>query len=357
MAVGGLLSAGELRLRGRTCRPEHSVLWLKRVAAMLRAGVPAARAVRVAGEGSVRALREASEEIARGLEAGVQLDRLLSGHPGEFPPYVAGMVAAGYAHGRLDAALLAAAEQMQWDCELKRKVVAVLLYPSATLLVLLGVAMVVTFIAVPSFEQLYRATGAQLPVLTRGLVGFSRVLREVWWVLVVLAAAAVSLARDRLSDAVGRLLLRIPFLRDVLRGVRTARVLRVMARLYASGIVLTRCLEIASESVRDADMSRRLLSAARMVSGGMSLSRALSASGGFDPHAVEMIRAGEESGSLDACMLEAASHIEEEADHTARVALSVMEPVSAVLVGLVALVCALALYLPVFDIPGLVMRR
>lgn len=329
---------------------------------MLSSGVPAARAVRVSGEGSSPALREASVQIARGLESGIPLPDLMARHPGVFPPYVVGMASSGYAHGRLDSALLAAAEQMHWDCELKRRVSAATVYPLVTLTVIVAVAVLVSVVAVPSFEHLYASVGAQLPAVTRAVVWFSRVVRGLWWV-VIPAAVLVSSAWSHpdlgrpLRLLTRRAVLLLPMIGGVLARVRAARALRVIARLYEAGVVMPRCFHLAADAAQDPDMAARLRMAADMVSTGSPVSVAVAASGAFDAQTVEMVRAGEESGALGRCLLDAAAHLEEEAEHGARLALSFMEPAAALLVGAVAMVCALALYLPVFDVPGLLLRR
>ena len=307
---------------------------------MLRAGVPVARAVRVAGESS--SLREASEEIARGLEAGVPMDRLMARRL-EWPGYVARMVAAGYAHGRLDAALLAAAEQMQWEQDMRRKVAGALVYPGFVLAALVGVALVVAYLTVPAFERLYGSVGAELPLLTRWVVASAR-----WWPLVMVIGVIGAIISRRW------LMLRLPLLGDILRGVREAQALRLIARLYEAGIVLTQCLEVAAGAARDGDMAARLRRAAGLVSSGIPVSVALETTRAFSRVSIAMVRAGEESGSLGSCMRDAADALGEEATHTARIALAMMEPMAAILVGGVALVCALALYVPIFDLPRLI---
>jgi type II secretory pathway component PulF len=266
------------------------------------------------------------------------LPRLLQGER-LFPPYVRGLAEAGYATGSLDRALRAAADRLSADVRLSRKAVQTLAYPLLVLLVFGVVACVVSFVAVPAFEGLYTAVGRNLPWPTRVVVGFARLVRAGWPVLVAGAASVPLLwAWAARSPAARRLVASLPVLGGILSDIRGARLLRVLASLHGAGLVMTRCMEVAAES-------------------GRSVVDALRSSGLLSEDTLEMVRAGEESGRLGQCMEDAAAYLEARAEHSTRMLATVAEPAAALLVGGVAAAVAVSLYLPVFDIPSLLLGR
>jgi type II secretory pathway component PulF len=348
---------GRTVLRPR-CPPDRIELWLRAVSAMLASGVPLTRALRVAGARAPAALREASDRIASGVESGVPLPRLLQGER-LFPPYVRGLAEAGYATGSLDRALRAAADRLSADVRLSRKAVQTLAYPLLVLLVFGVVACVVSFVAVPAFEGLYTAVGRNLPWPTRAVVGFARLVRAGWPVLVAGAASLPLLwAWAARSPAARRLVASLPVLGGILSDIRGARLLRVLASLHGAGLVMTRCMEVAAESMpEDPGVARGMRLARAAVESGRSVVDALRSSGLLSEDTLEMIRAGEESGRLGQCMEDAAAYLEARAEHSTRMLATVAEPAAALLVGGVAAAVAVSLYLPVFDIPSLLLGR
>ena len=344
------------------CPPDRLELWLRAVSAMLASGVPLTRAVRVAGARAPAALKEASDRIASGVESGMPLPRLLQSEP-LFPPYVRGLAEAGYATGSLDRALRTAADRLSWDVRLSRKAAQTLAYPLLVLLAFGVVACVVSFVAVPAFEGLYVAVGRQLPWPTRVVVGFARALRAGWPVLLACVASFASLGVWAARSPEGRRLVArlaesLPVLGSILSDIRGARLLRVLASLHGAGLVMTRCMEVAAESMpEDPGVGRGMRLARAAVESGRSVADALRSSALFSEDTLEMVRAGEESGRLGQCMEDAAAHLEARAEHSTRMLATVAEPAAALLVGGVAAAVAVSLYLPVFDIPSLLLGR
>jgi len=328
---------------------------------MLGSGVPLPKALRVAGAAAPAPLRQASERMASEVERGVALPGLMRREE-VFPAYVCGLAEAGYAHGRLDLALRSAADRVAADVALARRAVQALAYPALVLAVVLAVAMIVSFVAVPAFEGMYVAAGKSLPWPTRTVVGTARFLRAYWPFLVVGAVACAvwwkSARRtgeaERLAVAVGK----VPVLGPILRDIRAARLLALLESLHGAGLVMTRCIEVAAMSMPQDPAVRSGMSVARsIVESGRSVTEALRASRLFPEDALEMVRAGEESGRLGACMADASRHLQARADHGIRVLSAFVEPAAALLVGGIAAGVAFALYLPVFEIPSLVFGR
>ncbi len=355
-----VLSIGaRLRLRSSISRSDLAML-TRQFATLLGAGLTI--------EQTLNALIEQAEnESVRSVLAGVRGEVLaghpvaqaLGSHPQDFPELYRTLVSAGEASGQLPQVMLRLAEYTEDRQALRSKVTLAFVYPAiVTLVAILVVTGLLTWV-VPQVVQVFRSTHQTLPILTRILIALSDFLRAWGWlVLLALAGAVVSFLRALRQPTVRRrwdaLLLRVPVVGKLIRGLNTARLASTLAILVSSRVPLLSALTAGVGVIGNLPMRQALIDAERQVREGASLSRALAATGMFPPVMVHLIAGGESSGTLDH-MLERVAVIQaQEVENRVSIMTSLMEPLLILTMGAMVLLIVLAVLLPIFDLNQIV---
>ena len=291
--------------------------------------------------------------------AGHPVAQALASHPGDFPELYRTLVAAGEASGQLPQVMLRLAEYTEDRQALRSKVTLAFVYPAiVTLVAILVVTGLLTWV-VPQVVQVFRNTHQTLPILTRALIALSDFLRAWGWLILLGVAGAVAVFLRALRDARLRtrwhaLLLRVPVVGRLIRGLNTARLASTLAILVSSRVPLLGALTAGVGVISNLPMRQALVDAERQVREGASLSRALGATHMFPPVMVHLIAGGEASGTLDH-MLERVAVIQaQEVENRVSIMTSLMEPLLILAMGAMVLLIVLAIRLPIFDLNQIV---
>ncbi len=332
----------------------------RQLATLLDAGLPL--------EQALNALIEQSEsEMVRQVMAGVRAEVLggqtfakaLGCYEAVFPELYRALVTAGEASGELGRVMLRLADYTESRQALRQKVVLAFVYPAiVTLVALLVVAGLLVYV-VPQVIGVFEQSHQNLPLLTRALIWLSDTLQQAWgYLLLLIAALGVSvhfvLRRPQQRYRAHLLMLRLPVLGRLVRGINTARMASTLAILAGSGVPLMSALNAAAGVVNNLPMRQALDEAAKKVREGVSLSRALSISGYFPPLLVHLIASGEASGKLDAMLERAAEQQEQEVGNYTAILTSLLEPVLILTMGVVVLLIVLAILMPIIDMNQMV---
>ncbi|MNF46603.1 Type II secretion system protein F [compost metagenome] len=221
---------------------------------------------------------------------------------------------------------------------------------------------IVTFLlgfVVPDVVKVFIDSGQTLPLLTRGLIALSDLVKHWGWLMLLVLIGAFLAARWALRDPAIRqrwhgLMLRIPLVGGLVRATDTARFASTLAILTRSGVPLVEALGIGAEVISNRVIRGHVVLAAQKVREGGSLTRAIEASGQFPPMMLHMIASGERSGELDQMLARTARN--QENDLAAQIALLVglFEPFMLVVMGAVVLMIVLAILLPILSLNQLV---
>ncbi|MGB5588182.1 MAG: type II secretion system F family protein, partial [Gammaproteobacteria bacterium] len=212
---------------------------------------------------------------------------------------------------------------------------------------------------VPQVVGVFENSGQQLPGLTAGLIALSDFLRANGiWLLIGVALFAFAVRRllkhpgpRRRYDSV---LLRLPILGRLVRGINTARFTRTLSILAASGVPVLDALRISAEVINNIPMREAVDETAVRVREGAPIGASLGATRLFPPMTMHLISSGEASGELETMLERAAINQEQEVDSLIATLLSVMEPVLILLMGAIVLVIVLAILMPIFELNQLV---
>ncbi len=353
-------SDGHLKWRrGRISTAELSLL-TRQLATLLSASLTL--------EQSLSALIEQSEdETVRQVLAGVRgevlggqtLAKALGKYPSVFPELYRSLVTAGEASGELGEVMLRLADYTESRQVLRQKVVLAFVYPVIVTVVALLVVGGLLIYVVPQVIGVFEQSHQTLPFLTRALIWVSDTLQHTWvYLLLLLAAAGVALhfmlRQPGLRYQAHLRLLRLPVVGRLVRGLNTARMASTLAILAGSGVPLMTSLHAAAGVVNNLPMRQALDEAAKKVREGVSLSRALAASGYFPPLLVHLIASGESSGKLDVMLERAAAQQEQEVSNHTAILTSLLEPLLILTMGAVVLMIVLAILMPIIEMNQMV---
>jgi general secretion pathway protein F len=279
--------------------------------------------------------------------------------PQAFPELYRATIAAGEQSGHLDAVLDRLADYTEARHELRQRVTNAMVYPIA--LVVMAVAIIAFMLAtvVPRIVDVFENTQAELPALTRGLIATSDFLRS-YWILVIAAVLLLSYGVWRLLKREGprrrfhRLLLSLPLIGRLTRGINTARFTRTFSILASSGVPILEAMKISAAVIENLPMRDAVHDAAVRVREGGSISKSLESSKMFPPMMIHLVSSGEAGGKLDEMLTRAADGQEREVDGLIAALLGILQPLLIVAMGGVVLVIVLAILLPIFELNNLI---
>jgi general secretion pathway protein F len=256
------------------------------------------------------------------------------------------MVKAGEASGALDAALARLAEFMERSRELRDSVLSALLYP--TVLVVVGILSmaVILGLVIPQISQMFAEAGQQLPWFTRVVVAAGGLVENYWWLMALGFVGIYIFMRRQYADPVGRSrwdgrLLRLPLVGALIARLEAARFTRTLGTLLGNGVPLLDAIAIAKEVVANQVIAEGIRRVTEQVRQGEGLARPLTEARVFPPLAGHLMQVGEESGNLEAMLMQLAQIYEREVQSALRRLMAVLEPT--LILGLAVIIAAIIL--------------
>lgn len=276
----------------------------------------------------------------------------LSDFPGAFPDYFRASVEAGEKSGRLAEVLGRLAGFVETREANRRKISMALVYPALLTMVAGGMIILLLTYVVPDIIDVFRARGAELPFLTRALIGLSEAVSNYGLTVLAVSLIAAAVARRWAGHPANRLrldafALRLPFISAFSRRLNSARYAGTLATIVQSGAPLLDAMRTASEVVPNTHVRRQARQAADRVGEGESLQKALSEAGCFPPLLVAMAASGESGGDLGEALAHAAKDQQDELDGWVGALVSLVEPGVLLVMGGTILLMVMAILMPI----------
>ncbi|MDR2216196.1 MAG: type II secretion system inner membrane protein GspF [Nevskiaceae bacterium] len=335
-------------------------LLTRQLATLVKAGLPLEEALLAVSQQSEK---PRVQSILLGVRAkvveGHPLATGLNEYPRVFPEIYRATVAAGEQSGHLDRVLERLADYTESREVTRQKVLGALLYPIVLTVMCFSIVSVLLVYVVPKVVTVFENHNAELPILTRALIGTSDFLRQ-WgiWLLIGLIALLLLFLRRMKDPAfrarVGLWQLRLPLVSKMVRGFNAARFTRTLSILTGSSVPVLDALRIAGDVVTNLPMREAVHTAAARVREGAPIGRSLGASRLFPPMTIHLIGSGEASGELEAMLERAALNQERELDGTLAAMVGLLGPVMIVAMGLFVLLIVFAMLLPIFQMNTLI---
>jgi type IV pilus assembly protein PilC len=353
------LSGSKRSIRFSRIKAKDRVLFSRQLSTLIDAGLPLVQSLRSVNDQTVnKALKVIIIQTIADVEAGATLSASMSKHPEVFNKVYTSLIAAGETSGTLDTALERIAMQQEKDADIISKVRGALTYPIIVLVVMLAVVGFMLVKVMPQVQVLYNGLpGAHLPLVTQIMLDVSHALTHFWWI-VLIAVVIIGIFTTRWARTLGghrlvdRLKMKAGPLGKLFMKLYMARFARTGSTLVGSGVPLLQMLDITANAVNNIHVAESIRGAIEKVKGGKSLGTALEGDPNFLPLVPNMLKIGEQSGSIEQMLAKTAEYFEKEVDDEIKAIQTIVEPVMMVLLGIVAFVIVAAVLLPVYSLAG-----
>ena len=335
---------------------EDLVLFSRQMYTLLKAGVPILKSLAALQESAGRVgFASMLQDLRTSLDTGRDLSTAMRRHPKVFGPFYISMVRVGELTGALEEVFLRLFNHLEFEREIKNQVAQALRYPIFVITVM-GVALVIVNVfVIPAFARIFASFKAELPLMTRVLLGFSDFMVNYWPALLGIVAAAYVAFRIWVGTPAGRYIwdrmkLRIPIAGKIVLKATLARFARSLSIALKSGVPIVQALSVVEQVADNAYVAHRIGQIRDGVERGESLLRTAVTTGVFTPVVLQMISVGEESGELDDLLREVADMYQREVEYELKTLSSQIEPVLIVLLGALVLILALGVFLPMWNL-------
>lgn len=346
----------EIELTPKKISQSDLMNFSRQLAAFLRAGIPILDALEaLADDASNKELQKVLIDITDGLRSGSTFSDAVAAHEDRFPTYYVGILRSAELTGNLDIVMDQLARYIERDLEAARTLKSALTYP----LVIAGMSVLVVAVLVvyvlPKFKTFFDSFDAELPLPTRMLIAFGNFMEQ-WGLIIfglILVMGIASYLYVRTENGRYRrdkLLLRLPVVGDVVECAAIERFCRILGAMLRAGVSIPEAMAASSEASNNRVYRRALAEAREAMLRGEGLARPLAATGLFPGAASQMLRVGEDSGTIDIQLETAAEYYESELTYKVKRLTTLFEPIVIVGMGLVVGFVAIALVSAMYGI-------
>lgn len=352
------VTTAELRIR--LFQPKVSlnevILLSHQMYSLTRAGISVVRALKGLAESQKNPrLQEVLLSIAASLEGGSDLATSLRRYPEVFSELYASVIHVGENTGRLDEAFKQIAGYLQMERETKKRIKTATRYPMFVLGAISIAIVILNIFVIPAFAKVFAKFHAELPWQTQVIIGLSDFMVAYWPLMVLALVGAYFGVRRYLDTTEGRFnwdrwKLKLPILGSIFERINLARFCQTFAMISKAGVPITQGLHVISRAIGNEYMADQVNTMRLGIERGSGIAQTARESGMFTPVVLQMMAVGEETGSIDELMEQAAGFYEEEVDYELKGLTDAVEPILIIAIGMMVLVLALGVFLPLWDL-------
>lgn len=343
--------------------PADLIKFTRSLSSLTRAGVPMNDALR----GMLPNMRHITmakvvDDILGKINAGQPLTTAFGNHPKIFSQFYVSMVTIGETTGRLGDIFRQLTQYLENENNASKKVKSALRYPVMVLIAILITMIVVVIFVVPGFSSLFAKFNAELPLPTRILIAASHVLATYWPMLIGGTVATVYGVKKYLKTAQGKynwgkLQLRIPIAGNVIQMSIMARFSRLLSIMAGAGIQMIPALTVLATAMDNAYIQQQVLNMRESLERGDSLYHAALTADIFDDLVLQMLKVGQDTGTIDEMMHEVANYQDNELEYALDKLSSAIEPIMMSIIGFLVMILALGVFLPMWDLGSVAMKK
>jgi len=325
---------------------------------VVNSGIPILTGIKGLMQGhSNKKITFAANTIYQGIDSGLALSEVMNTQPLIFPPYYIHMIRAGEASGTLDSSLEFLMRYLSWQIEFNKTVRGALSYPITILTILCGLMVVIFTVVFPKMLKILTGLGTDLPLPTKIMLAISGVLRNYFPLLVVLTVLAVIGYQLFKRTPHGRRfidqqILRLPLIGNLVSKINLSRYFKIVATLHASGLNTNQTFTIGAEVVGNTVLSEKLRAISSALMTGESISDSMRRTGVIQDLVIDMVSIAEKTGRLDDALNRASEILDKEVPETIKKVVSLVEPLTLVLLGGLVLLLLLSIFLPIYKVVG-----
>ena len=346
---------------GSSIKQKDIAVFTRQLATMMRAGVPLLQAFDIVARGATNPrMTKLLNDIRVDVETGTSLSAAFRKHPLHFDALYCNLIEAGEAAGILEDLLDRLAVYQEKTMALRNKIKSALIYPVAVLVVAFVVLTIIMIFVIPAFKDVFSSFGADLPAPTLFVIAMSEFFVKYWWAIFGFIGGGLYFfiqswrRSEKMQKAVDRLMLKIPVFGSLVEKSAIARWTRTLSTMFAAGVPLVEALDSVGGASGNAVFAEATEQIQKDVSTGSSLTSSMQTTGVFPTMVLQMSAIGEESGSLDHMLGQAAEFYEDEVDEAVKGLSSLMEPFIIVILGVLIGGIVISMYLPIFKLGSVV---
>jgi type II secretory pathway component PulF len=327
----------------------------RQLVTLLKAGVPILSSLEtLAGQADNPAMSEILIQVASDISSGLDLSAALKKHPKVFSELYVNAVKAGEAGGVLDEVLTRLTVVMKRDADVRKSVKGALRYPTIVVTGMVIAFIVMVTVVVPKFAAIFAQVGMDLPLPTKLLIFIANFVQHYWYIIILVVGGVTIALRKYLATETGQrqfdaLILKVPIFGPLLLKTAMTRFTSMFETLSRSGLPILQIFHIVANTIGNKIIGEGLMKAAEGIEHGRGISVSLAETGLFPPLVVRMISVGEESGAIDDMLGNISEYYDAEVKNAVEGLTAMIEPLLTVGMGLMVLVLALAIFLPMWN--------
>jgi type IV pilus assembly protein PilC len=349
-------SALQFELTKKKLPQDELMHFCRQLAAFVRAGIPLLEALEVIEEETDdKTLRRVLQAVQESLIAGDTFSAALQPFETLFPQFFLDMVRAAELTGSLDEVLDEMSRYIKRDMEARAKVKAALMYPAIIMCASIATVVVLAVFVLPRFKTFFESFNATLPLPTRMLISFTDFLGHRWWMIALAIVSLVALLMVAVRTSAGRrvkdgMVLRLPVIGEIVRFAIVERFCRLLSTMMSAGVPLPEAMAVLGQGTRNVLFQERLASVREAMMRGEGLARPMGSSGLFPTAVIQMVRVGENTGTLDTQLEVGSNYYGQELDYKIQRLTALFEPTVILFMGLAVGFVALALISAMYGI-------
>ncbi len=332
------------------------ILFFRQLATLISAGVPIIQALDILRHGqSNKILRYLLMIIKQDLEAGNALSACLSKFPRYFDVLTCHLIQIGEQSGTMVIMLNRIASHKEKLLSMQNKLKQVLFYPAIVMLVAMTVTIIMLTMVVPRFAELFQTMHHTLPAFTLTIIHLSEWVCHYYWLMLFPVTAIVPLIyyfhhSALLRNKIERLILQLPYVGPIYTKIILSRFCRTLATTFSAGVPISDCLHSIAYATGSHFYAQIVLKLRVQITKGQQLHQAMQKHPVFPHLLIEMVKVGEESGTLEKMLEKMATIYESDLEHGMAMCGHLLEPLIMVILGVLIGGLVIAMYLPIFKL-------
>lgn len=339
---------------GRLVKLEDFVIFCRQFATLIRSGIQIDQSLVILEDQSTsKHLKKALGQVADQVRGGFSISQSMESFPKIFPEMFVNMIRSAEAGGNLDDVLLRMADHYEKEHKTIQKVKSAMTYPIIVIIIAIIVVIFLLINIVPTFAGMFEEQGAELPFITRAVMGVSDFIQGYWWLMLILLIGAgvllnLAMKDEKVKYSVDQLKFKLPVFGSIIKKAAIARMARTLSSLFVSAVPVLSALDITQKVVGNRVLAKVMNEAKESLSEGRLLSEPFAKSELFPKMVLQMLSVGEETGQVDQMLGKIADFYEDDVEQSVDRLKGVVEPLMLLVVsGIVGIIVA-AIMTPMF---------
>lgn len=335
------------------------VIFSRQLSTLVSSGVPIVQGLSILeAQAETPAFSSVIASIRADIEGGLSISEAMRKHPRVFTELYVSMIKAGETGGILDTILERLSSYLESSEALKAKVKSAMMYPAVVGGVAAAITVFLIVFVIPIFKGIFASFGAELPFMTRIIIGLSDFMRaNIIYILAILGGAFYGVKKyiqtEKGKRKIDETALKLPVFGILLKKVAIAKFSRTLGTLIKSGVPILQGLETVAKTAGNKVIEEAIMKSRDSIKEGGRLAEPLKKSNLFPQMVVQMIGVGEETGSLDTMLIKIADFYDQEVDTAVKGLTSMIEPLIMVFMGVVIGFIVIAMFMPMFELGDL----